>query len=88
MENDGMENVDFAAIGAALEQANQEAAQAPPSPRSVADDRVAGGACGKRECECLTGDGAFYPPKDPDNEYADNRVVVSHQAKRQLPFGN
>jgi hypothetical protein len=28
MENDGMENVDFAAIGAALEQANQEAAQA------------------------------------------------------------
>ena len=57
MENDGMENVDFAAIGAALEQANQEAAQAPPSPRSVADDRVVGGACGKRECECLTGDG-------------------------------
>ena len=92
MENDGMENVDFAAIGAALEQANQEAAQqqaqaqAPPSPRSVADDRVAGGACGKRDCECLTGDGAFYPPKDPDNEYADNRVVISHQAKRQLPF--
>jgi len=86
-----MENVDFAAIGAALEQANQEAAQqqaaqAPPSPRSVADDRVAGGACGKRDCECLTGDGAFYPPKDPDNEYADNRVVISHQAKRQLPF--
>ena len=52
----GMDNVDFAAIGAALEQANQEAAQqqaqaqAPPSPRSVADDRIAGGACGKREC--------------------------------------
>lgn len=87
---DGMENVDFAAIGAALEQANQAAAQAqqqaPPSPRSVADPRVVGGACGKRECECLTGDGAFFPPKDPDNEYADNRVVISHQAKRQLPF--
>jgi len=87
---DGMENIDFAAIGAALEQANQAAAQAqqqaPPSPRSVADPRVVGGACGKRECECLTGDGAFFPPKDPDNEYADNRVVISHQAKRQLPF--
>ena len=48
--------------------------------------QMKGGACGKRECECLTGDGAFYPPKDPDNEYADNRVVVSHRANRQLPY--
>jgi len=50
------------------------------------NDEMKGGACGKRECECLTGDGAFYPPKDPDNEYADNAVIISHQAKRQLPY--
>lgn len=60
--------------------------QPPPPPPPSGQALFVGGACGMRNCECLIGDGAFYPPKDPDNEYADNRVVISHQAKRQLPY--